>query len=167
MFCLFPTEVSKQFALFERHINRIRACPELAHSEIVVLIERNLGQEAAHHQAKFHGVPGLRFRIDHKHSTYGVLMDENVKYQMCTLMNNYLRDQRVSLRQPLLSEDPEGMRKRLREQMSIYSLQFKEAADAFSKQRQILSGKVGGMKDDVVIALQIVTYFSKEPHMYA
>ena len=82
-------------------------------------------------------------------------------------MNNYLRDQRIALRKPLLSEDPDGMRKRLREQMSIYSLQFKEAADAFGRQRQILSGKVGGMKDDVVIALQLAAYWSKEPHMYA
>lgn len=83
------------------------------------------------------------------------------------LMNNYLRDQRVALRKPLLSEDPDGMRKRLREQLSIYSLQFREAADAFGKGRQILSGKVGGMKDDVVIALQLAAYWSKEPHMYA
>ena len=82
-------------------------------------------------------------------------------------MNNYLRDQRIALRKPLLSEDPDGMRKRLREQMSIYSLQFKEAADSFGKTRQILSGKVGGMKDDVVIALQLAAYWSKEPHMYA
>ena len=36
------TEVSKQFAVFERHIGRIRAVPELAHSEIVVFVERNL-----------------------------------------------------------------------------------------------------------------------------
>ena len=35
----------------------------------------------------------------------------------------------------------------------------------FGKTRVALNGKVGGMKDDVVIALQIVTYFSKEPHM--
>ena len=30
-------------------------------------------------------MPGVRFRIDHKASCYGVLTDENVKYQMCTV----------------------------------------------------------------------------------
>ena len=34
--------------------------------------------------------------------------------------------------------------------MSIYSMQFKAAQNAFGKQRVTLSGKVGGMKDDVV-----------------
>ena len=93
--------------------------------------------------------------------------DTDAFFMLWQLMNTYLRSQMVCLRRPLLSEDPDGMRKRLREQMSIYSLQFKEAADSFGKTRQILSGKVGGMKDDVVIALQLAAYWSKEPHMYA
>lgn len=37
----------------------------------------------------------------------------------------------------------------------MYSLQFKSAVNVFGKQRQALSGKVGGMKDDVVICLQL------------
>jgi len=67
------------------------------------------------------------------------------------LVNNMLREQRISIANPLLSEDPEGNRRRLKEQMSIYSMQFKAAQNAFGKQRVALSGKVGGMKDDVII----------------
>ena len=35
------------------------------------------------------------------------------------------------------------------------SLQFKEAANVFGKGRAALSGKVGGMKDDVVSASDV------------
>ena len=38
--------------------------------------------------------------------------------------------------------------------------------NVFSKTRAALSGKVGGMKDDVVIAMQLGIYYSSEPHMY-
>jgi len=31
----------------------------------------------------------------------------------------------------------------------------------------LLNGKVGGMKDNVCIALQLVVYFSSKEHMYA
>ena len=89
------------------------------------------------------------------------------KYGACTLLNNMLREQRVNVADPVLSEDPEGNRRRLKEQMSIYSMQFKAAQNAFGKQRVALSGKVGGMKDDVVICLQLGIYYSKQPHQYA
>ena len=77
-----------------------------------------------------------------------------------------LREQRVSIAKPLISERPEENARRLREQLHVYSMQFKSAVNVFGKQRQALSGKVGGMKDDVVICLQLGVYFSKDPHMY-
>ena len=61
---------------------------------------------------------------------------------------------------PLISNDEHGMRVRLREQMQVYSYQYKQAADTFGKERVALSGKVGGMKDDICIALQLACYFS-------
>ena len=85
---------------------------------------------------------------------------EEVKYAACTLLNTLLRDQRVSFLNPLLSEDPEGNRKRVEDQLRLYSMQFKQAQNVFGKQRQALSGKVGGMKDDVAIALQLGIYYS-------
>lgn len=89
------------------------------------------------------------------------------KYGACTLVNNMLREQRISVADPVCSEDPEGNRRRLKEQMSIYSMQFKAAQNAFGRQKVALSGKVGGMKDDVVICLQLGCYYSKTPALYA
>jgi len=50
---------------------------------------------------------------------------------------------------------------RLREQMEIYSYQYKAALTTFQKDAIALSGKVGGMKDDICICLQLACYFTQ------
>ena len=160
------TEPAKQFALVERHIQRIRQVPMLSFSEIVVMCERNLGFEAEHHERALRNIPKTRHRVDHAAKRFGVLTTQEIKHAMCTLTSTMLREQRVNILKPLLSENPAGNAKRLNEQLTIYSLQFKEAANVFGKGRAALSGKVGGMKDDVVIAMQLGIYFSKEEYLY-
>lgn len=94
-------------------------------------------------------------------------MTEDAKYAMMTLFNNLLRDQRVAFYKPFVSEHPEAIMKRIAQQLEVYSFQYKSAANVFGKQRAALSGKVGGMKDDIVIAIQLGVYFSKEPGFYS
>jgi len=159
-------EPGKQFALVARHIERIRQVPMHQFSEVVIMCERNLGFEAEHHERALRGIPHTRHRIDHAAKRYGVLTTEEIKHGMCTLTNTMLREQRINVLKPLLSEDPGGNARRLHEQLTVYSLQFKEAQNVFGKTRAALSGKVGGMKDDVVIAMQLGIYYSAEPHMY-
>jgi len=72
----------------------------------------------------------------------------------------------VAFKNPLLSEDPDGNRRRVEDQLRIYSMQFKQAQNVFGKGRQALSGKVGGMKDDVAIALQLGVYYSSREGLY-
>ena len=163
---LLFSEPSKQFALVERHIQRIKTLPLLLFSPVIIMCERNLGFEAEHHERALRGIPHTRHRIDHAAKRYGILTTEEVKHGMCTLTNTMMREQRINIMKPLLSEDPEANARRLYEQLTVYSLQFKEAMNVFSKTRAALSGKVGGMKDDVVIALQLGIYYSAEPHMY-
>lgn len=160
-------EPEKQFALVERHIHRLRQHRMFQNSEIIVMVERNLGFEAEHHQRALHGIPMTRHRIDHTAKRYGILTTEDVKLGMMTLLNNMLREQRVNIFDDLVSDDAAGNRRRLREQLSIYSFQFKSAPDTFGKQRVSLNGKVGGMKDDVCIALQLAIYYSSKENMYA
>lgn len=60
----------------------------------------------------------------------------------------------------VVSRDPAGALRRLREQLEVYSYQFKQAETPFNKEKMCLSGKIGGMKDDVAICLQLVTYWT-------
>lgn len=123
--------------------------------------------QAEHHHRALQGIPGTRHRVDHSAQRYGILTTEDIKHGMCTLLDTMLREQRISIMPELLSERPTENAARLREQMHIYSLQFKQAADTFGKTRVALNGKVGGMKDDVVIALQLAIYYSASEKMYA
>ena len=56
---------SNQFALFQRHVDRIRDVCMLSHPEVVVLCERNLGFEAEHLERATRGLYHVRHRIDH------------------------------------------------------------------------------------------------------
>jgi hypothetical protein len=164
---VFSQEPEKQFDLVQRHIHKIRQQTVFETSEIIIMVERNLGFEAEHHQRALAGIPLTRHRVDHTAQRYGILTTQDIKLGMMTLLNNMLRDQRVNIHVDLVSDDAKGNRKRLREQLAIYSFQFKSAPDTFGKQRMSLNGKVGGMKDDVCIALQLAIYFSSKEHMYA
>ena len=55
----------------------------------------------------------------------------------------------------------------MKEQLSVYSFRYKAAQNVFGKQQVALCGKVGGMKDDIVIALQLAIYFSKDDFLYS
>tara|TARA_B100001758_G_scaffold247914_1_gene268483 strand:- start:19554 stop:19970 length:417 start_codon:yes stop_codon:yes gene_type:complete len=88
-------------------------------SPIVIMVERNLGFESEHHEKALRNLPNCRHRIDHQAKRFGILTTEDIKYGMMTLLNTMLRDNRVNVAQPLLSEDPEGNRRRLKDQMGI------------------------------------------------
>ena len=122
--------------------------------------------EAEHHERALSGMPNVRFRIDRQAQRFGILTTEEIKYAMMVLTNNMLRDQRIAVSDALVSDDAEQNCARMKEQLIIYSFQYKAALNAFGKQRVALGGKVGGMKDDVCIALQLAIYFSKDEHMY-
>jgi hypothetical protein len=81
---------------------------------------------------------------------------------MATLLNIMLRENRICILPPaeLVCRDAPEFIIRLRQQMVVYSYQFKDPTDTFGKQRIALSGKVGGMKDDIVIALQLGIFFT-------
>jgi hypothetical protein len=81
---------------------------------------------------------------------------------MATLMNIMLRENRICMvpEDKLVCRDPHEFVLRLREQMAVYSYQFKDPSDTFGKQRIALSGKVGGMKDDIIIAFQLGIFFT-------
>ena len=77
----------------------------------------------------------------------GVQTTEATKHGMMHLVVSMLRERRLHMLDPLLSNDPKGMRVRLREQMETYGIQVKLPANTFQKERIALSGKVGGTCD--------------------
>lgn len=159
--CLHCAEPQKQFNLVTDHIMRIRRCAHWRLSKIVIYVERNLGHEAEHHRHALKDVPGVSFRIDGNRDRVGVLTTKDTKHAMATMLNVMLREQRLHVWQSptIISMNPAMVMTRLKEQLHVYSYQYKSANDTFQEERVALSGKIGGMKDDVVIALQLGVYF--------
>ena len=144
-----------------QHITRIRSDVGRKTSRFFIFVERNLGFEAEHHKRALDHIPGVTFYVDQKASRVGVLTTEATKHAMAQLVVSMLAERRLHVLPTLYSHEPEAMRARLREQMETYSAQFKQAPDTFGKDKISLSGKIGGMKDDVCICLQLAAYFTQ------
>ena len=143
------------------HISMLRQIPGKTASPIIIYVERNLGFEAEHHKRALDSLPGVSFYIDGRANRVGVLTTEAIKHAMCQLVVVMLQERRIHFHKPLVSKDERGLRLRLREQMEVYSYQFKMGTNTFQKDRIALSGKVGGLKDDICICLQLACYYTQ------
>ena len=153
----------RHFQLVTEHIRAVRRLQELTFSTVVVIVERNLGFEAEHLQRGLCHLEGVRFYHDQQANRVGVLTTENVKLGAMTLTNIMLREKRVHVLPDtqFVSATVTQTKVKLREQLQIYSFQFKQPDSVFQKSRYALSGKVGGLKDDVVICLQLGIYWTE------
>ena len=159
--CLNTKEPSKQFLLLEEHIHKLRSNVYRSNSKISIYVERNLAFEAEHHRHALRHLHNVTFYEDHKAGRVEVLTTDNVKYAAMELFNVMLRERRVSLCKHFVSrESKETMSVKLREQLQVYSFQFKEALNTFQKSRAALSGKIGGLKDDIAICVQLGCYWT-------
>ena len=138
----------------------IRQLPGRGATPVTIYVERNLGFESEHHKRALEHIPGVSFYVDQKANRVGVLTTEAIKHAMCQMVVVMLQERRIHVHRPLVSRDEKGVLMRLREQMEVYSYQFKLGSNTFQKDRIALSGKVGGMKDDICIALQLACYFT-------
>ena len=163
----FFTEPETHFSLVRTHLRELRAIPEFEFSHVTIYVERNLGFEAEHFQRALSKEPNVSFYQDVQAGRTGILTTETVKLGAMTMTNVMMREQRVCLlpNAMLVSRDPQEVRRRLREQLEIYSLQFKVPENAFQKGRYALSGKVGGFKDDIVICLQLGIYWTESARL--
>ena len=148
-------------------MRELHEIPEFEFSHVTIYVERNLGFEAEHFQRALSREPNVSFYRDVQAGRTGILTTETVKLGAMTMTNVMMREKRVCILpyNTLVSRDPQESRRRLREQLEIYSLQFKVPENAFQKGRYALSGKVGGFKDDIVICLQLGIYWTESARL--
>ena len=175
--------------LLEEHIANLRKLPGCSSSHITVFVERNLGYEAHHHKRALGHLPvsarytlsslsspegynltlsacvdsqGVTFYVDEHYDQVGILTTNPIKHAMAELVVVMLSEQRIHIRKPsIVSKDARGMLLKMREQLEVYSYQFKAGQDTFQKDRIAISGKVGGMRDDIAICLQLACYWTQ------
>jgi hypothetical protein len=152
--------------LVRTHIRELRQIPDFQFSQILIFVERNLGFEAEHFERALQFEENVVFYRDMQANRTGILTTDSVKLAAMTMTNVMLREQRVNLYAEVVSRDAQEIRRRLREQLEIYSLQFKTADTVFQKNKYALSGKVGGFKDDIVICLQLGIYWTESGRLF-
>jgi hypothetical protein len=185
-------EPERQFALVRTHIADLRCIAEFEYSPVMIFVvgaprfgfgqhithiiitslsaqERNLGFEAEHMHRALRDEPHVVFFRDEQAGRTGICTTEAVKHGAMTLTNVMLREGRLCMLpvDQLVARDPQEARRRLREQLEIYSLQYKSPETVFQKGRVALSGKVGGFKDDLVICLQLGLYWTESCRLVA
>lgn len=128
---------------------------------IYIYVERNLGFEAEHHQIALDKIMGVKFRVDMQAKRVGMLTTQSIKHASCELLNYMLREDRIQVSDRLVSRDAQAARSKLRDQLEIFSYQWKSAETVFQQDRCALSGKIGGMKDDVIMAFMLGVYFTQ------
>ena len=153
----------KQFDMVAQHITKIRSLPGRKATRFTIFVERNLGFEAEHHQRALGQLPGVKFYVEAKANRVGMMMTEPIKHAMAQLVVVMLHEHRLHVmpEESLVSSDPKGTRIRLREELEIYCQQVKAAESVFQKDRIALSGKIGGLQDDLAICLQWMAYMTQ------
>lgn len=143
------------------HIARLRESnPAWIRSVVYIYVERNLGFEAEHHKLALDSEPLVRFRMDPDNDRVGIRTTQEVKHAMATLLNTMLREHRVHVAKPLVTSRQDTIAA-FREQLNVYGYQFKLAPNPFALEKCVISGKVGGLKDDLCICLQLGIYFTE------
>ena len=160
-------EPERQFALVRTHIRDLRCIHEFEYSPVLIFVERNLGFESEHIHRALRDEPLVSFYRDQQANRTGILTTDVIKYGAMTLTNVILRENRLCLLpvEQLVARDAQEARRRLREQLEIYSLQYKSPENVFQKGRVALSGKVGGFKDDLVICLQLGLFWTESSRL--
>ena len=142
-----------------QHICAIRRIRSLENATVVVIAECNLGNEAAWLKQKMRKHPTERLCfMDEDNGKPGVRTTESVKEQMAVTLFSKLEDGRVcfhhdfrSITETETGTDLKGM---IVEQLRTYN---KEVAGNPPKMKY--SGKAGGNKDDLAVALQLNLLF--------
>lgn len=135
---------------------------DIANAVTVTHSHIRTGFESEHHERALRNIPGVTFWKDLQRQRVGILTTNDIKHASCTLVNTMLRDNRIALMRDMyfVSKEADRLKKLLLSELEIYSYQWKSAATVFAKDRCSLSGKVGGMKDDLVVLLCLSCFWT-------
>lgn len=156
------------------HVRSLRERPELHHIPIVLVVESNLGFEAAHnaryvvesgidnieiaHEQDISKTKEVAPRTLHQYATnsVGIRTTHQSKERMYIHLRQALEDNTLRVwNEAISSTDASAQVKKLIRQLHNYSAIHSDPKALFGMARRVFTGKAMGEQDDLIIALMI------------
>lgn len=155
--------VESHYELLHRHIVKVRQIRGLESAMAVIAVESNFGNEALHHEAALRGMGLINICMlrECRDGKPGILTTNTSKRTMAVYLNNYLTSNRVFFHRNFVTAssgrkmNAAKIREAIINQLLAYNRVVVPPNNIYGRAKEIYSGKGGGDKDDVVIALQI------------
>ena len=142
--------------------------PFLAHALAVLSFESNLAFESQH---LLHAITEAGFQkwvslSEGAHGQMGWLTTHERKEAMALQLREAMRIGRISFSTNFfsISLTREKAKKRLGDELRNFSVIVEAGKTHWSKSRKTYTGKIGGLQDDVAIAIQLVLTAQREFH---
>jgi hypothetical protein len=152
-----------QAQLLINHIKAVRDLPGLESAFIMLSVESNLGNEAMHHQA-YVASAGLTKVVvmNEDRDRAGVRTTNDMKRTMVIIMNDAISHLRLCFYKDLVAingkRDGKMMRKMVQQQVTSFHRIVEPALKPHQMPKEIYNGKMGGGKDDLLMALMLGLY---------
>ena len=157
---LHTREVRNTHMLLANHLEMVRRIDLLQGSTAVMSFESNLAFESQHllHHLQTTGFSRWVSLAEGAHNALGWLTTNSRKEAMALMLREVLRVGKISYHPNFfsLSMTREEAKRRIGEELRNYSVITEPSKSHFGKPRKTYTGKIGGMQDDIAIAVQLV-----------
>ena len=162
---LITRDVRQTHSLLLSHLNMIRSMPLLEGAMAVLSFESNLAFESQHllHHLHAHRFKNWVSLAEGAHDALGWHTTAARKETMALLLREVLRVGRISYSRRFFSitMGSDEAKVRVANECRNFSVVVDPPKTAFAKTRKTYTGKIGGLQDDVAIALQLALAASK------
>jgi len=162
--------------LLINHIRAVRGIPGLEGAYAVLIVESNLGNEAMHHQLYLRqsGLANVVVMREDTRDRPGFRTTNDSKRTMAIQLNEALRQDRIGFFKNLVSINAKRghveMKKELISQVANFKRVVEPPVKVHQEPKERYTGKSGGGKDDLVMALMQNIYaknvFYSRPEKY-
>ncbi len=157
-----------QQVLLVDHINAIREIPGFEGCTIGLIVESNLGNEAEYQDLACRLAHLERIVVmneDTSHERLGIRTTATLKRSMAFMTGLLLMHGKIKFHRHLFSVNGRQSALQLRQQLLGQFLNYKRivkpAQDEWDTSKETFTGKKGGNKDDILIALQLGIYMKE------
>jgi len=153
---------AEEYLLLHRHYKKLKENQLYRESRFVFIPENNLGLESAHLDTMVRDIRNVETFWE-KPNKPGVCKDGKATRGYQFMLTNLLAQGGLKFDRDLFTvtreKTPACMRDMLMEQMFRYHWDRKKAPDVMGKDRYALTGKVGSLQDDLLVAVSMIPYW--------